>query len=74
MDGDTIGDSRFVCGGVACTPHRLRNVEDAVRGKALSEESAEAAATLASDGARPLNANQFKLPLTENLVRRAMRA
>ena len=27
MDGDTIGESRFVCGGVACTPHRLRNVE-----------------------------------------------
>ncbi len=74
MDGDTIVDSRFVCGGVACTPHRLRNVENAVRGKSLSEESAEAVATLASDGARPLNANQFKLPLLENLVRRAMRA
>ncbi len=74
MDGDTIADSRFVCGGVACTPHRLRNVENAVRGKSLSEESAEAVATLASDGARPLNANQFKLPLLENLVRRAMRA
>jgi xanthine dehydrogenase YagS FAD-binding subunit len=74
MDGDMIGDSRFVCGGVACTPHRLRNVENAARGKSLSEESAEAVATLASEGARPLNANQFKLPLMESLVRRAMRA
>ena len=27
MDGDTIADSRFVCGGVACTPYRLKNVE-----------------------------------------------
>ena len=74
MDGDTVADSRFVCGGVACTPHRLRNVERAVRGKPLSTESAEAAAPLASQGARPLNYNHFKLPLMENLVRRAMRS
>jgi len=74
MEGDTISDSRFVCGGVACTPHRLRNVESAARGKALSEENVDAVASLAADGARPLNANQFKLPLMGNLVRRAMRA
>jgi xanthine dehydrogenase YagS FAD-binding subunit len=74
MDGDTIGESRFVCGAIACTPHRLRNVENAARGKTLSDESADAVASMASDGARPLNANQYKLPLMENLVRRAMRA
>ncbi|MGI9206130.1 MAG: FAD binding domain-containing protein [Woeseiaceae bacterium] len=73
MDGNTIADSRFVCGGVACTPHRLNNVENAARGKSLSDESAEAVAGLASDGAKPLNYNHFKLPLMENLVRRAMR-
>ena len=73
MDGDTIAESRFVCGGVACTPHRLTNVEKAVRGKSLSEESAESVAALASAGAKPLNYNHFKLPLMENLVRRAMR-
>ncbi len=74
MDGDTVGDSRFVCGGVACTPHRLTSVEQAARGKALSAESADAVASLASEGARPLNYNHFKLPLMENLVRRAMRS
>ena len=73
MDGDSIGESRVVCGGVACTPHRLTNVERAARGKSLSEESAEALAPMASDGAEPLNYNHFKLPLMENLVRRAMR-
>jgi len=73
MDGDTIGDSRFVCGGVACTPHRLTNVENAVRGKALSEASANEVAPLASQDAEPLNYNHFKLPLMENLVRRAVR-
>ena len=74
MDGDTISESRFVCGGVACTPHRLRNVENAARGKSLSDESADAVASIAADGARALNANQYKLPMMENLVRRAMRA
>jgi len=73
MDGDTIADSRFVCGSVACTPYRLTNVERAARGKPLSEESADAVASLASEGAEPLNYNHFKLPLMENLVRRAMR-
>jgi len=73
LDGDTIADSRFVCGGVSCTPHRLRNVENAARGKTLSDENADAVAALASEGAKPLNYNHFKLPLMENLVRRAMR-
>jgi xanthine dehydrogenase YagS FAD-binding subunit len=74
MENDVIGDARFVCGGVACTPYRLRNVESAAIGKRLSDESAEAVAPLASQGAKTLNYNHFKVPLMENLVRRAMRA
>ena len=74
LEGDAIADSRFVLGGVACTPHRLRNVERAARGKSLSEESAAALASLASEGAQPLKYNHYKLPLMENLVRRATRA
>jgi xanthine dehydrogenase YagS FAD-binding subunit len=74
LEGDAIADCRFVLGGVACTPHRLRKVEQAARGKSLSEESAESLAALASEGAQPLNYNHFKLPLMENLVRRATRA
>jgi len=73
MDGDTITDSRFVCGGVACTPYRLHDVEKAARGKTLSDESGDALAAIASQGAEPLNYNHFKIPLMENLVRRAMR-
>jgi xanthine dehydrogenase YagS FAD-binding subunit len=74
IEDDVIGDARIVCGGVACTPYRLRNVESAAIGKRLSDESAEAVAPLASRGAKALNYNQFKVPLMENLVRRAMRA
>ena len=73
MDGDTIGDSRFVVGGVACTPYRLPEVERAARGKPLSAESGDAVASLATRGAEPLNYNHFKVPMMENLVRHAMR-
>ena len=73
MDGDSIADCRIVCGGVACTPHRLTDVEQAARGMSLGEQTAEAVAAIASAGAKPLNYNHFKMPLMENLVRRAMR-
>lgn len=72
MNDDSIADSRFVCGGVACTPHRLRNVEQAARGKSLSAESGDELAGLATAGAKPLNYNHFKMPVMENLVRHAM--
>jgi xanthine dehydrogenase YagS FAD-binding subunit len=37
------------------------------------EATAERVAALAARGARPLNFNGFKIPLLENLVRRAVR-
>ncbi|MDZ7642832.1 MAG: xanthine dehydrogenase family protein subunit M [Woeseiaceae bacterium] len=73
VSGSTIDDSRFVFGGVAAAPYRARAVERAARGKTLSEESGDEIAALATEGARPLQYNQYKVPLMENLVRRAMR-
>jgi xanthine dehydrogenase YagS FAD-binding subunit len=73
LDGDAISDSRIVFGGVACKPQRLRHVEKALRGKSLSADTADEVAPLASRGAQPLNNNHFKLPLLENLLRRAVR-
>lgn len=74
LEGNAIADSRFVCGGVAATPYRLREVENAARGKSLSDTAGDELASLATEGARPLKYNHFKLPLMENLVRRAMRS
>ena len=74
LENGVVTDARIVCGGVACTPYRLHDVETAVKGKSLSESTAAELEGLASKGARPLNYNHFKLPLMENLVRRAMRS
>jgi xanthine dehydrogenase YagS FAD-binding subunit len=70
--GGVIQDSRFVAGAVECVPRRLQDVEAAVRGKPRSEATALTLGTLASNGARPLNHNGFKLPLVDNLARRAL--
>ena len=68
-----IQDSRFACGAVECTPRRLTSVENALQGQQRSEGLAEEVSGLASAGAEPLNYNHFKLPLIENLVKRAVR-
>jgi xanthine dehydrogenase YagS FAD-binding subunit len=73
MDGDVIGDARVVCGAVACVPFRVTAVENALRGAARDAATADNVAPLATEGACALNFNQFKLPLLENLVRRAIR-
>jgi xanthine dehydrogenase YagS FAD-binding subunit len=74
LENDVVNEARFVVGGVACKPWRLKSVESAVIGKPLWDESADALAGLASEGAKPLNYNHFKVLLMENLVRRALRA
>ena len=74
MRGQGIAEARLVCGGVACTPHRLPAVEQAIIGRPRSEATADLVAGLASQGAKPLNHNHFKAPLMENLVRRALRS
>ena len=74
VSGDRITDARIACGGVECVPRRLEAVERLVRGASRTEETAEAAGALAVRGAKPLNYNHFKIPLMENLVKRAVRS
>jgi xanthine dehydrogenase YagS FAD-binding subunit len=69
----TIDRFRLAVNGVAAQPLRLRAVEDAVRGKALNEETAKLAGDLAIQGAVPLQHNAYKVPLMRNLVKRAIR-
>ena len=73
VQNGTIQDARIACGGVSAVPRRLTQVEQIVKGQALSENLATLAGKSASRGARPLNYNGFKIPLMENLVMRAVR-
>jgi xanthine dehydrogenase YagS FAD-binding subunit len=68
-----IEDIRIACNGVECVPTRLTVVEGVVRGSAKNEETENLAGQSAVRGATPLNHNHFKIPLMENLVKRAIR-
>ncbi len=73
IDGaGNIEAMRIACAGVQCTPRRLTTVEALVRGRRQDEATAGLAGKAAVEGARPLNFNHFKIPLMENLVKRAV--
>ena len=71
--GGSIQDARVVVNGVAPTPVRLTAVENAIRGQALNEQTAEQAGNVAIQGVSPLTHNGFKVNLMKNLVKRSLR-
>jgi xanthine dehydrogenase YagS FAD-binding subunit len=73
LENGIIRRIRLAAGGVACVPHRLLQSEQQVLGKAPGEGAATLGAQTAADGATPLTYNGFKVPLLQNLVRRALR-
>ncbi|MGI9249706.1 MAG: FAD binding domain-containing protein [Pseudohongiellaceae bacterium] len=74
VSGGVIEDSRIVAGAVQTTPRRLNRVENAIRGQTKNANTAESVAELATNGARALAHNGFKIPLLQNLVKRAIAA
>jgi len=65
-------DARIVLGAVAPIPYRASAAEDAIKGKALNEETAAAAAEAAVKDAKPLSQNAYKIEITKTLVKRAV--
>jgi hypothetical protein len=51
----------------------IKGVEEVVKGGKQDDETAALAGRTAVHGARPVNYNQFKVPLMESLVKRAIR-
>lgn len=72
MDGGTIREARVVLGHVAPTPWRSRAAEQAVEGKSLDESAAAAAGEAATQGAKPLSDNGYKVQLVRVAVKRAL--
>ena len=70
-EGGVVRQARVVLGGVAPIPWHARAAEAALVGKPLTEATIQAAAEAATEGAKPLSQNGYKVPLTQTLVRRA---
>lgn len=74
LEGGKVTDVRMACGAVQCTPRRLKNVEDLMKGERPGGEMETLAGRVAAQGARPLTYNRFKVPLMGNLAKRAVRS
>jgi len=72
MSGKTVQDVRIVLGGVAPIPWRVPDAEKYVTGKELTNDVLHEAGTIALAHAEPLSKNEYKVPLTQTLVRRAL--
>jgi xanthine dehydrogenase YagS FAD-binding subunit len=72
VSSGSIQDARVVINGAAARPLRLRQVEDAIKGKPANAATGEMAGKLAVQGAMPLQFNAYKIPLMRNLVKRAV--
>jgi xanthine dehydrogenase YagS FAD-binding subunit len=71
-DANTIRDARLAVGGVGTKPWNLPNVRPELIGKPLNQRTFEAAAKLATEGARPLRHNVFKVELVQRTLVRAL--
>jgi xanthine dehydrogenase YagS FAD-binding subunit len=72
MDGNTVRSARVVLGAVAPVPWLSPEAAQALVGKAVSPETARAAAEAALQPARPLSHNGYKVQLARVAVQRAI--
>jgi xanthine dehydrogenase YagS FAD-binding subunit len=72
LDGSTVREARIALGGVATVPWRARESEELLKGKALDEAVAVAAADAAFADARAREQNAFKIPVGKQTLVRAL--
>jgi xanthine dehydrogenase YagS FAD-binding subunit len=74
LAGGVVRQVRIALGGVAPVPWRANEAEAALVGQSLTEAAIEQASLAATEGARPLAQNGYKVELAQGLVREALRA
>ena len=72
MGSPVIQKARISLGAVAPTPKRATAAEAFLEGKKLDADTIGKAAELATEGAKPLANNAYKIRLTQGLVRQAL--
>ena len=70
--GKTLRDVRIVAGGVAAFPWRVPAAEAVLEGKTPSDAACDEAARILLEDAKTKKDNEYKVPLTRELVRRAL--
>lgn len=73
LSGKNIRQARLAMGGVAHKPWRLKDAEQSLVGKTVSEETFRQAAEIAMGGAKGYGDNDFKLKLAPNTIVEALK-
>jgi xanthine dehydrogenase YagS FAD-binding subunit len=78
IEGGSVTDARIVLGGIAPVPWRSTEAEDVIKGGAITEATAEAAAAEVVKDAQPLQNsgynNAYKVQIAKTIVKRALLA
>jgi xanthine dehydrogenase YagS FAD-binding subunit len=72
VEDGVIREARLAAGGVGTRPWRLRQCEAALVGRPAERQTFEEAARLATQGARPLHHNHYKVDLLPRTIIRAL--
>jgi xanthine dehydrogenase YagS FAD-binding subunit len=72
IEDGVIREARIAVGGVGTRPWRLRACEAALAGRKPDRQAFVEAAQLATEGARPLHHNAFKVTLLPRTIVRAL--
>ena len=72
VENDRITKVALAMGGVAHKPWRLTEAESFLTGKSLTTENFAEAGVIAMRDARPLSQNEYKIPMGERAVARAL--
>lgn len=73
MDGEIVKEASIALGGVAAKPWRDESAEETLIGKPLTDGNCEAFASNLLKHAKSYSNNGFKIPLTRNTIKRALR-
>ncbi len=71
IDGSNV---RICLNAVSNRPHRVTNAEEAISGKEINEENAEAAGTAGMSGTINLAKNKYKIQIAKTLIKRTILA
>ena len=69
-----VAQTRLCLNAVSVKPYRALKAEEAIIGKAIDEDHAEAAATAVVADARPLQHNGYMVPIAKAMVKRSILA
>lgn len=70
VEDGTVKDISLVLGAAAPVPMKLKETEEYLRGRKLTEETAREAAEIALKGAVPLEMNRYKIDMAKVMIRR----